>query len=116
MFSAKNKLKNRKDFQKVYREGKVISSGKVVFRFFKSGLPQTRIGIVVGKAMASKSTRRNRLKRILRESIRQYYGQIKPNYDIIISLVPKIKKKEKNEFKKITGDMEEILKKSKIIK
>ena len=76
-------LKKKEDFERVKREGKRITT-----RFFnvvscRSGLGNTRIGIVVGRRLGN-AVVRNRGKRIFRELVRHTYQCLVKGHDIVI--------------------------------
>lgn len=49
-------------------------------------LPYSRLGIIVSKKLVKKATRRNRLKRLIREAFRLNKPQLPKGLDIIVNL------------------------------
>jgi ribonuclease P protein component len=81
--SAAEKLKSRKDFEELFQKGNILISSnkkiKVVYLIDKISIePRFKAAIAVGKK-SGKAFWRNRVKRLLRESIRL-------NKDILIRL------------------------------
>ena len=81
--SAAEKLKSRKDFEELFLKGKTLISSnkkiKVVYLVDKeSGEKGVKVAVAVGKK-AGKAFWRNRVKRLIRESIRL-------NKDILIKI------------------------------
>lgn len=54
----------------------------------ENNLPHTRVGFVVGTKVSKLSTRRNTLKRRMREVVRLNMEKIKPGFDISIMTKP----------------------------
>lgn len=87
-FPKANRLRLRKDFERVYKEGSLFQD-----RYFKilvlandRGVP--RLGLVVGKALG-KATARNRIKRILRECFRTH-KQLLDGLDLMVLPKPAV--------------------------
>lgn len=76
-------LKNNRDFQKVYKNGKSYANKYLVMYVLENGTDITRIGISVSKKVGN-SIVRHRLTRLIREACRLNYGDIQPGYDIVI--------------------------------
>ena len=76
-------LKNNRDFQKVYKNGKSYANKYLVMYVLENGTDITRIGISVSKKVGN-SVVRHRCTRLIREACRLNYGDIKTGYDIVI--------------------------------
>ncbi|MFA5013611.1 MAG: ribonuclease P protein component [Candidatus Paceibacterota bacterium] len=88
MLPLKNRLKKKKDFEKVFKKG---ASTKGAIFFLKAVFTQnqnTRIGFVVSKKISNKAVVRNKVKRRLRAIMRKLILQIKDGYDMIIVASP----------------------------
>ena len=75
------RLRRRKDFDAIYRQGQVHGNRLLVVRVRPNGLSETRFGFVAGKAVGNAVTR-NRVKRRLR-SISQHAHAL-DGLDIVI--------------------------------
>ena len=85
------RLKKKAEFQKVYREGKSVSTAALVLISYKKEQKRLpRIGFAVGKKIGT-AVSRNRIKRLMREALRPYIEEINPNYDLIFVARIKIK-------------------------
>lgn len=81
-FRKKERLRLRKDFDKVFREGKVVQNDYLVMLYRKNGLEYSRIGIVV-KRRFGKAHDRNKVKRWIREIYRRWKSEFPKGYDYV---------------------------------
>ncbi len=82
-FTKKERLLKRKEFQKVFDEGKVFSNDQTTIYALLNDDPVSRLGLVVGKKFGN-SPKRNRFKRIFREAYRLNKYILSRGVDIII--------------------------------
>ena len=75
-------LRNQKDFNRVYKQGKSRGSRFTVILYKKSGLKFSRTAFVSSKKVGN-SVERNRSRRLLRAAYRSLEPGIKNGYDII---------------------------------
>lgn len=107
------KIKNNRDFQKIYRKGRYAASKSLVVYVQPNFLQINRIGITASKKYG-KSVKRNRIRRLIRESYRLLQDQLNKGYDFIIVA-------RKNEdggdpcFKQIIKEMRFLLKRLKVL-
>ena len=71
------------DFEAVYRSGVRRSSGQFVVFCRATGGPQSRFGVSIKKALGN-AVVRNRMRRRIREILRQHSSEIPPGWDIVI--------------------------------
>ena len=77
-------LKKNQDFQAVYNNGTSrADSLLVLYVLKKEGQEKSRVGISVSKKVGN-SVKRNRARRLMRESYRQLKDIVPTGYDIII--------------------------------
>ena len=76
-------LNKNEQFLKVYRLGKRSYHKFFTLYYLPKGKEFNRLGFKVGKKLA-KATRRNRVRRLLRESYRLLEDKISTGYDIIL--------------------------------
>lgn len=84
MLPVKNRLKKKKDFQEVLKSGLTVRNKYFFLKVIeRKENPFTRIGFVVSKKVSKKAVRRNRIKRLFRESLRLRMNKIRPGYDLV---------------------------------
>ena len=83
-------LRNNKEFQMVYNEGKSKANKYLVLYYRKNDLEYNRLGISVSKKVGN-SVVRHRTTRLIRESYRLNQDNLKTGYDMVVIA----KKKEK---------------------
>ncbi|NPA07298.1 MAG: ribonuclease P protein component [Chloroflexi bacterium] len=74
------RLRKRRDFERLYREGQAYVHPLVVLRVAPNDVGHPRIGITVSRAVG-KAVHRNKVKRRLREIMRLRLNQLAPGYD-----------------------------------
>lgn len=76
-------LKRNNDFRRIYARGKSFAGGYTVVYASKNRLGFNRLGLTVSKSVG-KAVVRNRLKRLMRESMRLMRDSVLNGYDIIV--------------------------------
>ncbi len=71
------------EFKRVYARGKSVVRPTVVVYCMKKSGPAPRVGITASKKIGN-AVKRNRARRVLRESTRELYPQIKPGFDLVL--------------------------------
>ena len=82
-FPRSLRLKKRREFEIVYRNGKKYWNKIFVVNILPNKVNITRLGLTVSKKVG-KSVKRSRVKRLIRESFRLSQEQILPGYDIVV--------------------------------
>ena len=97
--TGENRLKKEKDFKLVFNKGKRLFSSNLSVVFFPSDM--IKVGFAVGKKHGG-SVKRNRIKRLLRESFRSFIPLLGQNFFFVF--IPKVKEEYTlNEFKESMG-------------
>ena len=87
MLPKLHRLTKRKDFDALFKGGKLIYGRQLQARVAKTGQNQpTRIAIVISAKTEKSAVKRNRAKRQVREVLRKVVSQIKPGFDVAITI------------------------------
>lgn len=76
-------LKLNNGFRRVYSRGKSAAGGYVVVYMLKNNRSDKRLGLTVGKSFG-KAVRRNRIKRLMRESYRSMEQALPDGFDYVL--------------------------------
>ena len=82
-FTWKERLHKRKEFQKVFNEGKIFENDQIKIYALLNNTSHSRLGLVVGKKFGN-APRRNRFKRIFREAYRLNKNLLEHGADLVI--------------------------------
>ncbi len=77
------RLRESQDFDRLKAAGRKVSHRMMILSFAQNELPYNRYGFIVSKRLG-KATTRNRIRRLLREAIRQAHPTLTPGMDIVI--------------------------------
>ena len=83
--TGENRLKKEKDFNLVFNKGKRLFSSKLSVVFIEADT--IKVGFAVGKKHGG-SVKRNRIKRLLRESFRSFMPILSKNFFFVF--IPKV--------------------------
>ena len=120
MLQKKYRLKNRKAFNATYKIGNSYHKGGITLFCgkIKTEAQQhfpTKIGFVVSKKINKRAVKRNRIKRLMRESMRLHIKSVGENFDtkyISMIFVSSSKLLDKN-FNYIKNNINELMEKVK---
>ena len=83
MIARPLRLRRPFDFEHVRRHGRSWSTPLVVLVTLPNALEHNRYGFAVGRRIG-KATARNRVKRRLREAVRDLHPSLRPGYDVVV--------------------------------
>ena len=78
-----NVLRKEADFDNIYKKGKSVGDKYVVVLYIRNRLDLTRTCFLASKKVGN-SVKRNRARRLMKESYRQIRENVPAGYDIII--------------------------------
>ncbi|NLA71051.1 MAG: ribonuclease P protein component [Clostridiaceae bacterium] len=82
-------LKKNREFSRVYRRGSYHSGRAIALHAYRrrgaTAQNPSRIGFTVGRQAIRGAVRRNRAKRLLRESFRLSHVELKTGFDLIVT-------------------------------
>jgi len=107
-----NRLKKKKDFEKIFKSAKSFKNDFFILKAVKNNLGLNRFGFVVSQKVSKKATFRNKVRRRLTEAIKSEAKNIKTGTDLIIIALSGI---EKRDFPDIKKSMNNALNKAKLV-
>jgi len=75
-------LRDNRDFKRLKSKGKSVGSKNLVLIFYKNDLDFNRYAVLASKKVGN-SVKRNRVRRLIKESLRTQKQDIKQGYDIL---------------------------------
>ncbi len=105
--SRAERLRRRRDFERVYREGKRLYLPYLKLVLAPNQLGLRRLGLSVSRKFG-KAVRRNRAKRLLREIFRRHKGLFPASHDVIFIPKPEFLEKRHEE---VIADLKRVLEK-----
>lgn len=92
MLAKQNRLSLRKELHRIQKEGKIfhfpLFSLLAGQRLEANG--ESRFGFIVSNKIHKKATKRNRVKRLLREAVQMMLPEMEPGFDIVFLARKKI--------------------------
>ena len=90
-FPRRLRIVRENDFKKVFSEGARARGAALVVVVRENGLPESRLGLSVGKSIWKSAVRRNRVRRVFREAFRLNRRELPAGLDVVmIPPVPKL--------------------------
>jgi len=86
-----NRLKKKKNFERVFKKGKSLKEDFLLLKFIKNNSINSRFGIIISRKVSKKVVIRNKIKRRIRAIIFSKLPQIKENIDAVLIVLPGIK-------------------------
>jgi len=89
MFPKNQRITEKKDFDLIFKKGKALNSPFLTVRILKNNLSMQRFAVLVSKKVSKKAVDRNKIKRILRESVKQKIKLFPAGSDAVLYVHPK---------------------------
>ncbi len=113
MLSKENRLKKKKDFERVFKNGKGFREGFLFLKIIPNNLGINRFGFMVGKRLSKRATVRNRVRRKISEIVRLKLKDIKHGIDAVFVVFPGMGKNDLWEIEKI---IDKLFERAKVLK
>ncbi len=101
MLARQYRLRKQNEFDQVFKKGKTVNSAFLVLKFSGNGLGNNRFGFLVGSKIFKKAVLRNKIKRRLREAVKDLFPLIKPGYDLVFIVKSGLIEKKYAEIKSL---------------
>lgn len=79
-----SRLVKTADFRKIYRSGSSYSSGPFILKVLPNTININRIGFSISSRSIKKASKRNRVRRLFRESFRRNKARLRQGFDMVI--------------------------------
>lgn len=112
MLKEINRLTKRKEFGYIYKHGKYSFNNYLTLMYVQTKLKNPRIGFSISKK-TGKAWLRNKIKRQLREIVKNLIENLNPNYNYVFVTKPEISNLNFNEIKDALID---VVNKAKLMK
>jgi len=99
-----NRIKKKKDFDEIFKKGKISRGNSLIFKFKKNNLKESRFAFVVSLKVSKSAVVRNKIRRRMSEIIRQNIKNITNGIDLVIVALPGFEKKDFLETKEIISN------------
>ena len=96
-----NRLREEKDFDKIFKKGKNFKNSFLILKVLQNNLKENRFGFIISKKVSKKAVLRNKIKRRLRDIIHQNTKNIKKGIDVVLIVLPGLEEKNFLETKEI---------------
>lgn len=100
----RHRLRHGNDFARLRHKGRAYRHPLLVLSLLPNGLRDNRYGFIVTKH-TGKAVTRNRIRRLLRESIRQLHPQLQSGFDIVIVTRPGVVEQPLVALKRIVEEL-----------
>ena len=109
MLPKKNCLKRKKDFERVFKEGKGLKEGFLFLKHASNRLEASRFGVVVSQKVSKKAVVRNKVKRRIRAIVAQKLQEMGEGKDFVFVALPGL---ENRDFQELEEMINKLLKKA----
>jgi len=112
MLPKENRLKKKKDFEKLFKDGMSFQEKFLALKINKNNLSNNRFGFIVSKKISKKAVVRNKIKRQFREIVRKEINNYRKGFDVAVIALPGVELKT---FEEVSRALERAFKKIKIL-
>ena len=105
-----NRLKNKKDIERIFKDGKGFKEDFLILKVVKNNSKNSRFAFVVSQKISKKATLRNKIRRRLNELARTKIKGFKKGMDLTLIALPGLEEKD---FWEIDETVNKLFKKAK---
>lgn len=99
MLAKERRLAKQKDFEKVFKQGRAYYTKILGVKILFNGQKYNRFGIIISSKVSKKAVERNKLKRQIREVLREFNKSLRPGFDMAIIVLPALLNQDYNSIK-----------------
>ncbi len=92
-------ITKERNFKEIAKKGRAVRNGEITLKILKNENEYNSFGIVISTKVSKLATKRNQLKRRIKEIIRDDLKNQKIGYKVMILISPKVLEKEYSEIK-----------------
>lgn len=104
MLAKKNRLKKKKEFERVFKKGKTFREEFLILKLWPNNLENSRFGFIVSQRISKKAVVRNKIKRKMAEVVREKIKSLKKGVDGILIALPGIENQDFFEIKRVISN------------
>lgn len=113
MLPKTNRLKRKKDIERVFKRGRGVKEDFLSLKVIKNNFENSRVALLVSRKISKKATLRNKIRRKLSELVRAKMKKVKKGMDLILVAAPGLEEKD---FWEINETVDKLLQKAKCFK
>lgn len=113
MLPKTNRLVKTKDFEKVFKQGRSFFTKLMGVKILGGQAKNNRFGVIISAKVSKKAVERNRLKRQIREALRELNKKLLQGFDLAIIVSPNLLK---SDFKAIKNELEKVFIRLRLLK
>lgn len=103
MLPSQNRLKKPADIARVYRQGRYGGGGALSVKARRTGQPESRAAIVVGKKVDKRAVVRNRNRRRVAAALLELWPSVAKGYDIVVSVHQDLSEQQAAQLKELVS-------------
>lgn len=105
MLPKRNRLKKKKDIERVLKNGKTFRERFILFKFIENDLKKSRFCFIVSQKISKKAVLRNKIRRWMSEAVRGKIKELKKEIDGIFIALPGIENEDFWGIKKMIDNL-----------
>ncbi len=90
MLALKNRIRQKRDFAKIFKVSRPVHTENLIFRFTKKQdqNSQTRFAFIINNKVEKRAVYRNRLRRRLQAIVAELLFEAEKGYDVVVIIKP----------------------------
>jgi ribonuclease P protein component len=105
MLKKENRISKKKDFDRAFKAGQSFYGKIIGLKVVVNDLKYSRFGIIISAKVSKKAVERNRIRRIIREEIKELIQKINSGKDFVFIIKSEAKKLNSKEIRLIINNL-----------